>query len=126
MNSFKEQFSETERQEESSRIRKKYPNRIPIVIYPIENPTLPVIDKNKFLVPDDVTVAHFIKIIRDRIKLKPEQAMFIFLTKNGGSSVIPPTSALIGAMYQEHKSDDGFLYVQYSGENTFGSDKNET
>lgn len=29
--------------------------------------------------------------------------------------------ALMSAVYEEKKDDDGFLYVTYSGENTFGS-----
>lgn len=31
-----------------------------------------------------------------------------------------PYSASMGSVYAEHKDDDGFLYVAYSGENTFG------
>jgi len=30
-------------------------------------------------------------------------------------------SASVGEVYEEHKDEDGFLYVQYSGENTFGA-----
>jgi hypothetical protein len=26
----------------------------------------------------------------------------------------------MSAIYEEHKDDDGFLYISYSGENTFG------
>lgn len=29
-------------------------------------------------------------------------------------------SAGMGVIYSEHKDEDGFLYVAYSGENTFG------
>lgn len=29
-------------------------------------------------------------------------------------------SALLGTLYKEHKDEDGFLYMAYSGENTFG------
>ena len=29
-------------------------------------------------------------------------------------------SASMGQVYEEHKDDDGFLYIAYSGENTFG------
>jgi len=27
----------------------------------------------------------------------------------------------MSAIYEEHKDEDGFLYVTYSGENTFGA-----
>ena len=31
-----------------------------------------------------------------------------------------PTSALMQTVYNKEKDEDGFLYVSYSGENTFG------
>lgn len=31
-----------------------------------------------------------------------------------------PTGAIMSAIYEEKKDEDGFLYVTYSGENTFG------
>ena len=30
-------------------------------------------------------------------------------------------SASMGQIYEEHSDDDGFLYISYSGENTFGN-----
>ena len=29
-------------------------------------------------------------------------------------------SSLMGELYTQHKDEDGFIYVMYSGENTFG------
>lgn len=31
-------------------------------------------------------------------------------------------AALMSTVYEEQKDEDGFLYVQYSGESTFGSE----
>ncbi|KAJ6248176.1 autophagy-related protein [Anaeramoeba flamelloides] len=73
------------------------------------------IDKKKFLVPQDLTVGQFSYIIRKRIKLLPEQAMFI-LCKN----MMLPTSMSMSNVYEESKDEDGFLYLTYSGESTFG------
>jgi GABA(A) receptor-associated protein len=56
-------------------------------------------------------------VIRKRLKLPAEQAIFLFV--NG---VIPPTAALMNTIYEEHKDEDGFLYISYSGENTFGAE----
>lgn len=44
-----------------------------------------------------------------------KQAIFIFVDE-----VLPPTAALMSSIYEEHKDEDGFLYITYSGENTFG------
>lgn len=77
-------------------------------------------------------MGQFVYVIRKRIKLAPEKAIFIFVDE-----ILPPTAALMSAIYEEHKyvhpivpecyhltrnfrDEDGFLYVSYSGENTFG------
>ena len=73
------------------------------------------IDKIKYLVPQDLTVGQFVYVVRKRIKLSPEKAIFIFI-----NNVLPPPAALMSQIYDEQKDEDGFLYVQYSGENTFG------
>lgn len=31
-----------------------------------------------------------------------------------------PAAALMSSIYEDHKDEDGFLYITYSGENTFG------
>ena len=76
---------------------------------------VPDIDKKKYLVPQDLTVGQFVYVVRKRIRLAPEKAIFIFI-----NNVLPPTAALMSSIYDEQKDEDGFLYVQYSGENTFG------
>ena len=65
--------------------------------------------------PVDLTVGQFVYVIRKRIKWPSEKAIFIFV-----NDILPPTAALISTIYEEHKDEDGFLYVLYSGENTFG------
>lgn len=100
---------------EASKIRAKYPDRIPVICERAERSEIPEIDKKKYLVPVDLTVGQFVYVIRNRIKLPPEQAVFVFI-----NDVMPPTASLMSAIYEEQKSADGFLYITYSGENTFG------
>ncbi|XP_032743430.1 gamma-aminobutyric acid receptor-associated protein-like 2 [Rattus rattus] len=73
------------------------------------------IDKRKYLVPSDITVAQFMWIIRKRIQLPSEKAIFLFVDKT-----VPQSSLTMGQLYEKEKDEDGFLYVAYSGENTFG------
>ena len=74
------------------------------------------IDKKKYLVPQDLTVGQFVYIIRKRIKLSPEKAIYLFI-----NNILPPTAALMSSIYEDQKDEDGFLYITYSGENTFGN-----
>ena len=37
------------------------------------------------------------------------------------TSLLSVSSASMGQIYEEHADEDGFLYIAYSGENTFGS-----
>jgi len=43
-------------------------------------------------------------VIRKRIKLSPEKAIFIFVDE-----VLPPTAALMSSIYEEHKDEDGYV-----------------
>ena len=104
-----------ERQNESARILEKYEKRVPIIVSKAVNSKLNDIDKKKFIVPRDLSVGQFIYVIRKRINLKPCEALFLFV-----NNVLPPTSATLGSIYHNNKSKDGFLYIVYEGENTFG------
>lgn len=53
------------------------------------------LDKKKYLVPSDLTVGQFYFLIRKRVHLRPEDALFFFV-----NNVIPPTSATMGSLYQ--------------------------
>lgn len=115
---FKNQYGSEERKNESARVMAKHPDRIPIICQRMVKSgksNLPYIDKIKYLVPKDLTLGQFIYVIRKRMKLDSTYALFLFV--NGR---IPPTSAMVGSIYAENKDEDGFLYVSYSSENTFG------
>lgn len=112
---FKEDYPFDARKTEADRIRQKYSGRIPVICEKSDRSDIPSIDKRKYLVPADLTVGQFVYVVRKRIKLEPEKAIFIFV-----NDMLPPTSALMSTIYEEHKDKDGFLYVTYSGENTFG------
>jgi GABA(A) receptor-associated protein len=115
---FKSEISFDKRLEESIRVRIKYPDRIPIICEKFEgknNQDIPIIDKKKYLVPNDLTIGQFLYVIRNRIKLPPEKAIFLFI---GGN--IPTSITLVSHIYESKKDKDGFLYIEYSGENTFG------
>ncbi|KAF6077548.1 GABA type A receptor associated protein like 2 [Phyllostomus discolor] len=100
---------------ESAKIRAKYPDRVPVIVEKVSGSQIVDIDKRKYLVPSDITVAQFMWIIRKRIQLPSEKAIFLFVDKT-----VPQSSLTMGQLYEKEKDEDGFLYVAYSGENTFG------
>ncbi|KAA8520489.1 hypothetical protein F0562_014745 [Nyssa sinensis] len=112
---FKQEHEFEKRQAEAGRIREKYRDRIPVIVEKAERSDIPNISKKKYLVPADLTVGQLVYVIRKRIKLSAEKAIFIFV-----DNVLPPTGAIMSKIYDEKKDADGFLYVTYSGENTFG------
>ena len=104
------------RRAEAQRVFEKFPGRIPVIVERAANAkTIPLIDKNKFLVPADLTLSQFIFVIRKRLTLPPEQALFLFV-----GNTLSTTSALMKELYSKYKEEDGFMYVKYCGENTFG------
>lgn len=92
------------RKAEAQRIRQKYPDRIPVIAEKAANNDIPDIDKKKYLVPADLTVGQFVYVIRKRIELAPETAIFIFV-----NDTLPPTAALMSKIYADQKDEDGFL-----------------
>lgn len=113
---YKKQHNFEERKSEAERILIKYPDRIPVIVEKVTGSNIEDIDRKKYLVPGDITVGQFIYVIRKRIKLSSEQAIFIFLGDN-----MPSTSALMSSIYTKHKDEDKFLYLHYAAENTFGN-----
>ena len=103
-----------ERTNESQKVIGKYPERIPVVVEPLNIDTVKI-DKNKFIVSKDMTFGQLIYIIRKRIKVDSSVALFFSVNGNlctGNSDIL--------SIYEEYKNEDNFLYVKYTTENTFG------
>ncbi|KAG6532030.1 hypothetical protein ZIOFF_005868 [Zingiber officinale] len=105
------------RKGEAAQISEKFPDMIPVIVEKAQRSDVPDITKRKYLAPADLTVGQFVHAIRKRIKLTAEKAIFVFI-----DNTLPSTAATLSVIYKEHKDEDGFLYMTYSGENTFGSD----
>jgi GABA(A) receptor-associated protein len=115
--SFKTNYSLYNRLIESKRVLEKYKDRIPIICEKSIKcgKDCPNIDKNKYLVPHDLTVGQFIYVIRKRMSLSAEKALYLII--NG---FIPSNSNYLSSLYNYYKEEDNFLYITYTFENTFG------
>lgn len=98
-----------------SELRRRYPDRVPVQVDFIDKSVQ--LDKNKYLVPDTMTVAAFTSHLRKRIKLKRSEAIFMFV-----NDILPPNAKQFDCLYKEHADPDGMLYIKYGKENTFGGD----
>jgi GABA(A) receptor-associated protein len=105
-----------ERLKKSQIILEKYPDRVPLIIQPSKNDrdSFPI-DKSKYITPRDLTLMQLQQIIRKRVHFPAEKALFIFINNK-----IYPVTSLVGAIYDTNKDADGFLYITYCQESTFG------
>ncbi|NXO01120.1 GBRAP protein, partial [Rhinopomastus cyanomelas] len=88
---YKEEHPFEKRRCEGEKIRKKYPDRVPVRAEERGGlGSLPL--PNTFPPP---AVGQFYFLIRKRIHLRAEDALFFFV-----NNVIPPTSATMGQLYQ--------------------------
>jgi GABA(A) receptor-associated protein len=104
-----------ERIEEAHKIKTKYPDRVPVICEKNPGSGLDVLDKRKYLVPNELTATQFLFIIRKRLKLASEKGIFLFV-----NNMIAPSTHTMIELYNEYKDNDGFLYMNYTEENVFG------
>jgi GABA(A) receptor-associated protein len=115
MKTFKGSNTVEDRTNESSKIIAKYPQRIPIIVEKAKGCRLKDIQKNKYLAPRDMAMCQFVFTVRKKIELQPSEAIFLMVDGH-----LVQSSILLAEVYEKHKDEDGFLYMIYTSENTFG------
>lgn len=130
MLSFKKRFAVEARLRESTRIRKNYPDKTPIICESVaiaegtwKLPSLLSTEDNvktKYIVPNTLTSAEFINILRKKLKITPDVAICLYVCIPGGSTTITSGLREMRDLYDEYADPDGMLYFMYGAENTFG------
>lgn len=116
MTHYKDLKTFDERRNESMSMRQRYPNRVCLYLTKSRSSKLPESDKKKYLVPHELTVGQLLHVIRKRVEINPTEAIFLFTESN----ICPPSTMQLGMVYAEHADQDGFLYMTYNSESTFG------
>ena len=115
--SFKQRKNFENRTAEVASIRQKFPTKVPVIVerYAKEK-DLPVLDKTKFLVPEELSMGQFVTIIRNRMGLQSTQAFYLLVNGKNMSGL----STSMGQIYNTEKDLDGFLYMVYASQEFFG------
>ena len=92
------------------------PDHLPVVLERGTAQT-PWMDRERFLPHHTVTAGELMAVVRRRLSISSTQALF--MSTSGGVLVAP--QQLLSDLYAKYRDDeDGFLYLRYSLESTFG------
>jgi GABA(A) receptor-associated protein len=110
--------------EEAQRMKTRYPDRVPVLCERCAGARsdLPDIERKKFVVPHSMLFGEFKYIVHKQVAqaargLPVDETIYLFVGEPG---LQPKTSATMGDLAKSHGSEDGFLYVRYTAENTLG------
>ncbi len=107
-----------DRIKKSALLLSKYPDKFPIILEKSnKDKYLPNIEKNKLLVSHDMTVATVLQLLKRTLKINETMAIYIMVSKQ---EIMLSGSQSIMQIYNNYKSKDGFLYLEYCAENVFG------
>jgi GABA(A) receptor-associated protein len=117
---YKKNTTIEERKLKSQKLKELYLNRIPVIVEmsPSSASYSSFIEqkhKVKYLVPNEIVMGQFVKILRDKMKIHESTALFFFINNK-----LCPMSSPLCMLYQEYSDEDGFLYIEFCEESTFG------
>jgi len=105
------------RKAQSEKILNMYPDKKPVVIEKSTVSNVLKMDKSRFIINENLTLAHIMKIVRQNISMTETDALYLFIDKGE----TPSLNKTISELYNKHADRDGFLYITYCSENCFGS-----
>jgi GABA(A) receptor-associated protein len=112
---FRARLTPEQRRAECERVSARRSGYVPTIVERGDR-TAPRIDKEKFLIPVDLTGSQLHFVVRRRLRMEKSEALFLLCE---GALVGPHTT--VGELYARHRSaEDGFLYVTYTLEHAFG------
>ena len=99
--------------DEVERLKKKYPNKIPILL---ETKNIEI-DRHKYLVDTYTRFADLLLVFRRRIKdLKSSESLYMFVGEN---PTLVPLHKEVNEVF-DNLNTDGYIKITIAKENTFG------
>ncbi|KAI8353323.1 GABA(A) receptor-associated protein, partial [Blakeslea trispora] len=95
-----------QRKAEATRIKCKFVDRVPVVCEGRDKKAL-FLKKKRYLVPKDFTLGQFVHLLRQRINIGHECALFCFLEHQ----ISPVMSESMDVLYQHYHDEDQYLYL---------------
>ena len=99
----------------SRSILEKHYDKIPVIVESRRNPY----SISKVIASRSMTFGEFISMIISRVTIDETKSLIYFLNVKGRDNIIP-VSKYMGDLYDTSRSNDGFLYVSWIEESTFG------
>src|SRR5680860_887185 len=95
---YKDRYPFETRKIQAQEIRTRYPDRIPVIVEPYQKSlfktAIPLVSKQKLLVPQDLSFGQLVYTIRNKIRLSPDLGIYLFVN----NELIPP-SCLMSEVY---------------------------
>ena len=125
---FSERYTFEQRCTQSAKIRLQYPDHVLLIVEaaPTTNgankTNVEIVNQNiktKYIVPNEHTVGRFLASFRKNVVLSENQAIYLLTLVN----TTPALNMTMSQLDQKYRSEDGFLYLIYTAENTFGKEE---
>ena len=113
---FKQEKNLDERKENSQGLLKKFEDKIPLICEKDPKWKMESLSKTKFLVPNTMMWSQLADLIKGNIQLDNKEALFLLIA---GKHQVSGEKTL-GEIYEAYKDEDGFLYVSYAGQLSWG------
>ena len=79
--------------------------------------SIPQLEKVKYVFPQKLPMGLVTDFIRSRLSLASNESLYLFVKE----TVLVSASTTVGEVYQLYKDEDGFVYVTYATQETFGA-----
>ncbi|KAM3144492.1 hypothetical protein pb186bvf_003361 [Paramecium bursaria] len=123
---FKSEMSLEQRKQKTEGFKQRYPDKIPIIVEKHKKCNLKELDRVQFLVSREIKFSDFKSQIREKLKLKDNQALFLqcgntIITDGNNLFLNPIQDCKMVEIYEKYQDkDDHFLYLLYTDAEVFG------